>query len=437
MRQFQTELVLEPIILKLDKKYLLALIPLAIVGGLIYYFSDIVTYVVLAWALSMVGAPIVMKLRKYLGKNVAAGITVGLFVLLMGLILWIFIPPLLQQAKNLTEVDYNKMINGLEQPMEDWNQWLIKRGLLEDNEPIEQLALEALPKEKAPTVITQLIPLESLLQDSTNTGSNMALVINIDNESIYQERADKMDQSKEDDALLDIQKGIYKYLNPSIIPTIFSTFIGFFGNILVAIMSILFITFFFLKEHGLFNNMITSVLPNKYEGQTFTAIDQSSKLLIRYFVGVVVQIMIVTIFVSLALSILGVKNALLIGFFAALMNIIPYIGPILGASFAILITLSSNLALPFYDEMLPLLFKVMGVFMVMQLLDNFIIQPNIFSKSVKAHPREIFIVVLMGAKIGGILGMVVAIPIYTVLRVLAKVFFSEFKVVQSITKGLD
>jgi predicted PurR-regulated permease PerM len=78
----------------------------------------------------------------------------------------------------------------------------------------------------------------------------------------------------------------------------------------------------------------------------------------------------------------------------------------------------------------------MGVFMVMQLLDNFILQPNIFSKSVKAHPLEIFIVVLMGAKIGGIIGMVVAIPIYTVLRVLAKVFLSEFKVVQSITKGM-
>jgi len=183
--------------------------------------------------------------------------------------------------------------------------------------------------------------------------------------------------------------------------------------------------------------MITSVLPNRYETQTFTAIDQSSKMLIRYFVGVVVQIIIITIFVSLALSILGVKNALLIGFFAALMNIIPYIGPILGASFAVLITLSSNLALPFYDEMLPLLFKVMGVFGVMQLLDNFILQPNIFSKSVKAHPLEIFIVVLMGAKIGGILGMVVAIPIYTVLRVLGKVFFSEFKIVKSITRSMD
>lgn len=422
--------------MQFDKKYLLALIPLAIVGGLLYYFSDIVTYVVLAWALSMVGAPIVMKLKKYLGKNVAAGITVGLFVLMIGLMLWIFIPPLLQQAKNLTTVDYNKMIKGLEQPMNDWNQWLVERGLMEDKTAKESEVVVDPIIEKKPLVTTKLIPLDSLLSDSTRVGSNIALVINIDNESIYQEKANEDNLAEDEDGLLDIHKGIYKYLNPSIIPKIFSSFIGFFGNILVAIMSILFITFFFLKEQGLFNSMITSVLPNKFEGQTFTAIDQSSKLLIRYFVGVVVQIMIITIFVSLALSILGVKNALLIGFFAALMNIIPYIGPILGASFAVLITLSSNLALPFYDEMLPLLFKVMGVFMTMQLLDNFILQPNIFSKSVKAHPLEIFIVVLMGAKMGGIIGMVVAIPIYTVLRVLAKVFLSEFKVVQSITKGI-
>ena len=357
-------------------------------------------------------------------------------MLLIGLILWIFIPPLLQQAKNLTTVDYNKMIGGLEQPINDWNQWLVNRGLMEDRAPkITEVFVEPI-LEKKPIVATQVIPLDSLLNDSTKVGTNIALVINIDNEAIYNEQSKLDNVAGDEDGLLDIHKGIYKYFNPSIIPSIFSSFVGFFGNILVAIMSILFIAFFFLKEQGLFNNMITSVLPNKYEGQTFTAIDQSSKLLIRYFVGVVVQIMIITIFVSLALSILGVKNALLIGFFAALMNIIPYIGPILGASFAVLITLSSNLALPFYDEMLPLLFKVMGVFMVMQLLDNFILQPNIFSKSVKAHPLEIFIVVLMGAKIGGILGMVVAIPIYTVLRVLAKVFLSEFKVVQSITKGI-
>lgn len=418
-----------------EKKYLLALIPIAIVCSLLYFFSDIVTYVVLAWVLSMIGAPIVKFLRKYVGRNIAAGLTLSVFVILLTILLWIFIPPLLQQAKNLTTVDYNKMINGLEQPINDWNEWLQERGLLEDNNiTIDSISENILPVKK-PMIVTKMLPLDSLLQDSTGSNNNIALVINIDNQSIYQERQQNQQEAKEDSGL-DIQKGLYKFLNPAIIPKLFSTFIGFFGNIMIALMSVLFIAFFFLREQGLFHNMITSILPNEYENQTFTAINESSKLLIRYFVGVVAQVIIITLFVSIALSILGVKNALLIGFFAALMNIIPYIGPILGASFAFLITLSSNLSVPFYDVMMPLMFKVLIVFMIMQLFDNFILQPNIFSKSVKAHPLEIFIVVLVGAKLGGIIGMVVAIPIYTVLRVLGKVFFSEFKVVQKITSGL-
>jgi predicted PurR-regulated permease PerM len=118
------------------------------------------------------------------------------------------------------------------------------------------------------------------------------------------------------------------------------------------------------------------------------------------------------------------------------MNVVPYLGPILGASFAVIIVVSANLDVSFYEVLLPKILKILGVFAVMQLIDNFLVQPNIFSKSVKAHPLEIFIVVLMGAKIGGVTGMILAIPAYTVIRVLAKVFLSEFKVVQRITKGL-
>ena len=78
----------------------------------------------------------------------------------------------------------------------------------------------------------------------------------------------------------------------------------------------------------------------------------------------------------------------------------------------------------------------MGVFAFMQLIDNILLQPNIFSKSVKAHPLEIFIVVMMGAKIGGIAGMVLAIPFYTAFRVIGKVFLSEFKVIQKLTRNM-
>jgi predicted PurR-regulated permease PerM len=209
-----------------------------------------------------------------------------------------------------------------------------------------------------------------------------------------------------------------------------------FGNIVIGLMSVFFIAFFFLREQGLFLDAIKSMVPNEYEERTTVTIEETSNLLIRYFVGILIQMTIITIFVSLALTVLGIPNALLIGFFAAIMNVIPYIGPILGAALGIIITISSGLDLSFYSELLPNIFKVMGVFFVMQMTDNFIIQPNIFSKSVKAHPLEIFIVVLIGAKIGGILGMVLAIPAYTALRVIAKVFLSEFKVVQRLTKNL-
>ena len=151
-------------------------------------------------------------------------------------------------------------------------------------------------------------------------------------------------------------------------------------------------------------------MPLDFEGQTREAVSITSELLIRYFIGILLQTTIITVFVSVFLTILGVKNALLIGFFAGFMNIIPYLGPIFGASFGLLITISSNLNEPFYSVLFPIIIKVMIVFAIIQLIDNIILQPNIFSKSVKAHPLEIFIVVLIAGKLGGILGMVLAIP---------------------------
>ena len=118
------------------------------------------------------------------------------------------------------------------------------------------------------------------------------------------------------------------------------------------------------------------------------------------------------------------------------MNVIPYIGPIIATFAAVMITLSSNMEMSFYTQMVPLLTKVIIVFMVTRLIDDIILQPNIFSKSVKAHPLEIFLIVLVGAKIGGIMGMVLAIPFYTAFRVIGKVFLSEFKVIQRLTRHM-
>lgn len=435
-----------------DKKYLIALFPLAVMLIFLFFFPDIVIYVSLAWVVSMIGAPFFRFFNKFkfIGKNSAAVMTLMSFVLLLLLIVYLIIPPLLQQARNLAGVDYNGVIKNLEEPINDWNQWLVKRGLLE---PIDSTFIEEdQPAQLEDDFVTKIIRIDSLYADADSTSKlpDIAVIIQMehqDNEMLPTEEDIEASKTFFDK----VKENIYNFLDPSKIPELFGSAIGFFSNLFIAIMSIFFVSFFFLKEQGLFSSIISTILPNKFESKGIHAIEETSTLLIRYFIGITVQIVVVTSFVTLALTILGIKNALLIGFFAALMNVIPYLGPILGAAFGVIITISSNAgATPeiadavngvvqeasFYTDLLPMILKVLVVFMVMQILDNFIFQPFIFGKSVKAHPLEIFIVVLMGANVGGILGMVLAIPVYTILRVIAKVFMSEFKIVQQITKNL-
>lgn len=116
--------------MKFNYKYLLAVIPILITGGVIYYLSDIVTYILMAWVISMIGAPVVVFLRRFVGKNIAALFTLSLFVLGFMLLVWIFIPPLVNQIENLSKVDYNKVVTALEEPIRDWEKWLINKKLI-------------------------------------------------------------------------------------------------------------------------------------------------------------------------------------------------------------------------------------------------------------------------------------------------------------------
>ena len=134
---------------------------------------------------------------------------------------------------------------------------------------------------------------------------------------------------------------------------------------------------------------------------------------------------------------MGVKSAILIAVILSILNIIPYVGFYLGATIGLFMTVSSNLEMEFYSQLTPILIKVGVVFFLAHLLDSFFLQPFIFSKRVLAHPLEIFLIILVGAQVGGIFGMLIAIPTYTVLRVLAKTFLSEYRFVQKLTDKLD
>ncbi len=218
--------------------------------------------------------------------------------------------------------------------------------------------------------------------------------------------------------------------------TLFSSVFGMLGNSLIAFFSIIFITFFLLKERHLTNSVITAFTPDNRKENIKNILKNTKELLSRYFIGIIIQISAITIIVSAGLTFLGIENAILIGFLAGVINVIPYIGPIIGGVFGILIGISTNLELEFYSELLTLSGKIFLVFIVMQLIDNFVLQPLIFSNSVKAHPLEIFLVVISSGTLWGIIGMIVAIPFYTIFRVAAKELLSEFKAIEQLTKNI-
>ena len=354
------------------------LIGALVLGAIVYYFSDILTYILLAWVLSMLGRPLMnflqnkIRFRRWkMGAAGAAVMTILGFYLLIACIILLFVPTIVEQTRNLAGVDYAALGQKLEQPFADLDQSLHRYGLLEQGESL-----------------------------STR-----------------------------------IQMLLSTVFKPTLLGDVVTTVISAAGSLLVTFAVVTFILFFFLKDSNLFNGMLRSLVPNELEDKVMRTIEESSKMLTRYFGGLVIQIAFFTTILSLLLWIMGVENALLIGAFGGLLNVVPYVGPIMGAIFASFITVSSHLDMEF-DALGPLLLKVLFAFGATQFTDNNFLAPVIFSKSVKAHPLEIFLVTLIAAKLGGVIGMVLGIPVYTVLRVIASIFFSEFKLVKKLTQSM-
>jgi len=215
----------------------------------------------------------------------------------------------------------------------------------------------------------------------------------------------------------------------------FTSIAGFFGGVFIAAFSISFITFFFLKEEGLLISGILLFIPQKHEAGIRHALISIRYLLRRYFLGILIQTTLMGTIVTLGFSLLGVgfSHAVIIGIFSGLMNIIPYLGPLIGAIFGISVGTLVFLQLPMEITYLSFLGGMLVIYVTVQLMDNVVFQPLIFSNSVKAHPLEIFIVILAAGYLSGILGMFLAIPVYTIIRVIAREFFDKYELVQKLT----
>ncbi len=346
---------------------------------LLYYFSDLVSFILASWVLSMLGQPIMklflekLKLNKFsYGTSVAAVMTILLYIMGILLIGILFIPIIIEQASHLANIDYNKIGASLQPPITYINNELQSLGLISSEQSV-------------------------------------------------------MDQ---------IIEVVQKWFKPERVSNIFGSIIQIGSNLTLAVGSIIFITFFFLQESGLFQEYLVAIVPKRHEEKISHILSDASRLLRRYFTGILIQGSIFCLISYVALTLFGVRNALLIGFFGGLMNVIPYVGPIIGMVFAAFITLTGYVGADFSQVILPLCLKAIGSVFIAQVIDNWLVQPFLFSKTVKAHPLEIFLVILIAAKIGGITGMILAIPAYTVLRVVARAFLSEYKIVKKITEDM-
>ena len=126
----------------------------------------------------------------------------------------------------------------------------------------------------------------------------------------------------------------------------------------------------------------------------------------------------------------------MIAFLCALLNLIPYIGPLIGGILMLTLTMTNDVQLDFQTQILPKTIYVLIGYIIAQLVDNFFSQPFIFSQSVKSHPLEIFLIIIIGGLLFGIVGMIVAVPAYTALKVILKEFLADNKIVKSLTKDL-
>ena len=227
---------------------------------------------------------------------------------------------------------------------------------------------------------------------------------------------------------------VQKSLEFNEISRVLTGFIGRMGDVLFGLFSVTFMTFFFLKDGALFRNMIEAITPDEMTDKVNSIIDRTNHLLTRYFGGLIIQLVIITAIVSIGLTITGVENAILIGLLAGLCNLVPYVGPLAGTVIGTTLALATNSGNQ--DELSQLFWGSLLVFLVAQLVDNFFTQPVVFANRVHAHPLEIFIVISIAGSLAGVIGMVLAVPTYTLFRIIGQELFSGFKLVDRLTQNL-
>ncbi|MBO8475091.1 MAG: AI-2E family transporter [Bacteroidetes bacterium] len=363
-------------------KYIIYTALAVVIGAICWYFRNIIIYILIAGVLSLIGSPLAESLkkihiRKWKFPDWAASIVTIVIILSIFLaVVTLIVPIVTSIVKDVSMVNVGNTVKSISVPLHDLNMFLIEKfPNLGPDFKIETFIVEQLQK------LFDVSMLSSLLSSVTS-------------------------------------------------------FVASFG---VAIFSIIFIVFFFFKENGMFSRIIASLVPDRLEKKAMDSIDDIRHLLSRYFLGLLVEICGVALINFLGLMFvakMGFSASIGIAFMTGVMNIVPYVGPwiggaigtVLGITMKFVCTTHIGIDVNFWTFVIIMI----AIFCVTQIVDNYLFQPIIYSSSIKAHPLEIFIVLLMAGTIGGIIGMLVAIPCYTVIRVIAGRFFRNVKFIRQL-----
>ena len=349
-----------------------------ITGFLLWYFRSVVVYIILAAILAVIGRPLMTLLmrlkagRRSLPKWAAAIITLVVMWIILLTFLTTFFPVIINKFRELAEFDPTSVAASLMRPLE---------------------AVQG--------YIQQLFG-----PDAMNFSLSEALA-----------------------------RQINGYFNARMINNAVTSVISLLTDIAIALFSITFICYFFLKEDELFTNMVIMLFPQKYEENIRRAVNSITEMLVRYLTGILAESLILTLFISAVLTIfgLGLENSVFIGATVGVFNVIPYVGPVIGFCVGVFVGIISPIG---GFTIMQTIATIGCTVLCAQGIDNFLLQPLLYSNRVHAHPLEIFIVILLAGSLAGIEGMLLAIPSYTVLRVIGKEFFSQYRLVQKLTEKM-
>jgi predicted PurR-regulated permease PerM len=360
-------------------KYIIGVVVLGIIMFLVWYFRTIISYILIAAFLSLIGRPLVrslsrLRIKKWRIPKTFSAILVMMLMIGVVILVFYFMTPL---------------VSGIASRFNSLKAEDITAMLSDSLDQVNFLMHKYFPSIDASVTIESLIWAE-----------------------------------------------INKILHPEFFTHLFGSVASFLVNFGVGLFSVVFITFFFLREENMFFNMILAIVPEKYEEKLSHAIRSVNELLFRYFVGILIHVIVMTILISTGLHFIvriEYQLALILGLMFGILNIVPYVGPLLAGTLGTLLGIVTSYATSGYSSLLLFIIAMVAVYVGINMLDTYLFQPLIYSSNIKAHPLEIFLVILISGFLGGTVGMLVAIPAYTVIRVFASEFLSRFKIVQRLT----